>query len=107
MKAPPSPPSPNGGNGRGGRDGRGRFTKGNPGGPGNPLGNSISKLRAELVKAVRPADMRAIARTLIRRARDGDVFAVRILFGYVLGRPMEFDVLERVEALEQQSQERT
>lgn len=97
MKAPPSP---NGGNGRGGRDGHGRFAKGNPGGPGNPLGKAIARLRSELVTAVKPADVRAIARTLIRRARDGDTFATRILFGYVFGRPLEFDVLERVEALE-------
>jgi len=102
MKLPnPKAPSTNGGNG-GGRDGRGRFTKGNPGGPGNPLGPAIARLRAELVRAVTPSDMRAIAQALIRRARDGDTLATRILFGYLLGRPIEFDVLERIEALERQ-----
>lgn len=87
-------------NGSDGRDHHGRFVQGNPGGPGNPLGPAIARLRAELVKAVTPADVRAIARALIRRARDGDTLATRILFGYVLGRPVEYDVLTRIEALE-------
>jgi hypothetical protein len=46
--------------------------------------------------------MRAIARGLIRRARDGDNDSVRLLFSYVLGRPLEADILERVESLERE-----
>ncbi len=91
-------PSTNGaGNGR---DRRGRFTRGNPGGPGNPLGPAIARLRSELVRAVTLADMRAIARALVRRARDGDTESVRLLWSYTLGRPLEPDIVDRLEALE-------
>lgn len=93
------PPSTNGHDG-GGRDRHGRFAKGNPGGPGNPLGAAVARLRAELVKAVRPADVRAIVRALLRQARDGDTDAARLLLSYTLGRPMEPDILERLERLE-------
>ena len=96
-------PSTNGGNGSG-RDGRGRFVTGNGGGPGNPLGPAVARLRAELVAAVTPADVRAIAQALVQQARGGDTLATRILFSYVLGRPLEFDVLERLESLERELQ---
>lgn len=91
--------SPNGANGSG-RDGSGRFVKGCAPGPGNPLGPMVSKLRAALVKAVTPEDVRAIARGLIREARAGNCEAARILFSHTLGKPVEFDLLERIERLE-------
>jgi hypothetical protein len=92
-------PSPNGGNG-GSRDERGRFVTGNPGGPGNPLGGAVAKLRAALVEAVTPDAMRDIARGLIARAKRGDTAAAQLLFRHILGRPLEFDILERIERLE-------
>ncbi len=98
-------PSENGENGENG-DGRdsetGRFARGNRAAVGhrNTLGQQAARLRAALLKAVTPGDVRAIVETLIRRARDGDAVAVRVLFGYVLGRPVEHDILERIDALE-------
>lgn len=92
-------PTPNGVNG--GRDAQGRFAKGNKGGPGNPLSKRISKLRTALIEAVSPADMRAIVAALIEKAKTGDVIAARVLFDRVLGKPLEHDILERVERLEE------
>ncbi|TWT41098.1 hypothetical protein RAS1_37900 [Phycisphaerae bacterium RAS1] len=84
----------------GGRDGRGRFATGNPGGPGNPLGPAVAKLRAALIEAVTVRDIRAIAKGLVAKAREGDTLAARVLLGYTLGRPVEADLIERLESLE-------
>lgn len=73
-------PSPNG------RTPRGRFAKGNPGGPGNPYARRTAALRSALLDAVTEADIRAIAKALVKRARDGEVPAVRELLDRLLGR---------------------
>jgi hypothetical protein len=74
-------PSPNG------RTARGRFAKGNHGGPGNPYARRTAALRSALLDAVTEADIRAIAKALVKRARDGEVPAVRELLDRLLGRP--------------------
>ncbi|HJT79366.1 MAG TPA: hypothetical protein VJ739_19375 [Gemmataceae bacterium] len=84
--AQPGAPSANGDNGR---DARGRFTKGNPGGPGNPFNRQLAALRKALVATVTEDDIRAVTAELLRRARDGDVLAIRLLFAYVIGRPTD------------------
>lgn len=89
-----STPSPNG------RDGRGRFAAGNPGGPGNPYAKRVGELRAALVEAVSAEDMRAIVGKLVEEAKAGDVRAIRELLDRTLGRPVEADLIERIEALE-------
>jgi len=93
-------PTANGNNGTKQRDERGRFLPGNPGGPGNPLAARVSKLRGVLLDAVKPEDMRAIVLKLVFLAKDGDTVAARILFDRVLGRPIESDLLARIEELE-------
>jgi len=90
-------PSPKGSNGR--DPATGRFARGWKGG-GNPLGGKVARLRAALLDAVKPSDLKAIAESLIQRARDGDTAATRVLLTYTLGRPTEPDILERIEALE-------
>jgi hypothetical protein len=92
-------PSRNGTNGNG-RGPDGRFVTGNCGGPGAPLSGKIAKLRAALVSAVEPADFIAIGKVLIRQARGGNLDAARVLFDRVLGKPLEADLLERLEHLE-------
>ena len=84
----------------GDRDAQGRFLPGCKGGPGNPLGARISRLRTALVEAVTVEDMTAIARKLVSLAREGDTIAARILFDRVLGKPLEADLINRIEALE-------
>jgi len=90
-------PTPNGDNGR---DDRGRFTTGNTGGPGNPYAQQVGRLRSALMSAVTEDDIRAVVEALVKKARKGDVTAARVLFDRVLGKPLEADILERIEALE-------
>ncbi len=90
-------PSPNGSNGR---DGHGRFAQGNAGGPGNPYAGKVAKLRSALLAAVTEDDVRQIVERLVRLAKEGDLAAVRELFLRTLGRPLEPDILERLESLE-------
>ena len=87
-------PSPNG------RDGKGRFTAGNAGGPGNPHAKRIGQLRSALLTAVTAKDISAIVRELVARAKAGDVRAIREVFDRTLGRPLEADLIERLEQLE-------
>lgn len=82
------------------RDRKGRFTPGNPGGPGNPLGPHVARLRAALLEAVTPADMHHIARILLSSAKAGDIGAIKLLLERVLGKPLEADLLDRIEVLE-------
>jgi hypothetical protein len=91
-------PSPNGANGR---DAGGRFAKGNAGGPGNPYAARVAKLRAALLDAVTTEDIEAVARALVRQARQGDVASIRELLSRTLGKPLEADLIERMDALEQ------
>ncbi len=86
---------------RGDRDpATGRFVAGNPGGPGNPYAARVGELRSALLGAVSPGDLAAIAKRLVAAAKGGDVAAAKVLFERVLGRPLEADILERLEALE-------
>ena len=90
-------PSPNGSNGR---DAKGRFASGNSGGPGNPHAKRIAKLRSALLGAVSAADMKAIVRQLIKQAKDGDVRAAKEIIDRCIGKPIEADLIERIEQLE-------
>ncbi len=83
-----------------GRDLRGRFTMGNPGGPGNPLAAKVSKLRSALISAISEQDIIDIAEALVRQAKEGDVTATRELLLRTLGRPVEADLLQRLEEIE-------
>ena len=83
-----------------GRDPRGRFAAGNPGGPGNPFARRVGALRSALVKCVQEEDIAAVARALIEKARNGDIAAAKLLFGYVLGKPSEAVNPDRLDAQE-------
>ena len=106
-----STPSPNGPDGapeaaqdrpgHEGRDTRGRFTRGNSGGPGNPLGARAARFRAAIMEAVSEDDLRQVIEALVRQAKSGDLGAIRELLVRTVGRPLEADLLERIEDLEQ------
>lgn len=51
------------------------------------VGDWMLTLRAALFDAVSENDMRDIAKALVRKAKDGDMQAVRMLFSYVIGAP--------------------
>lgn len=84
----------------GDRDERGRFVHGNPGGPGQ-CGRRVGMLRKALLEAVSEADISEIARVLVDAAKAGDVQAAKLVFERTLGRPIEADLLERIETLEE------
>ncbi|MBS3821970.1 MAG: hypothetical protein KGY81_09445 [Phycisphaerae bacterium] len=83
-----------------GRDDKGRFAKGNQGGPGNPYARRVAELRQALIDAIDPDDMKAIAEQLVAEARGGNIRAIREVFDRTLGRPVEADLISRIEALE-------
>ena len=88
-------------NGENGRDNAGRFTTGNAGGPGNPFAAQVGKLRAALLDAVTEKDVKDVIRAMVTKAKEGDVAAARILLDRCLGPSESFDVLARIEALEE------
>lgn len=92
-------PLPAGLNGDG-RGANGQFAKGNRAGKGNPLNRRAQKLRSAYLRAVTPADMRAIVTAIVNAAKSGDVVAAREVCDRVLGRAVQQDLLERIEALE-------
>jgi hypothetical protein len=71
-----------------GRQPNGQFAKGNPGGPGNPFARQTAALRKRLVDKVTAEELDAIADKLIALAKEGDVPAARLIFLYVIGKPM-------------------
>ncbi len=79
----------------------GRFVKGWRGGKGNPLAGKVAKLRAAMINAVSEEDLREVIVAMLAEAKAGDVSAARELLDRLLGKPVEMDLLERLEELEQ------
>ena len=88
-------------NGSDGRDERGRFAPGNVGGPGNPHAKQTGKLRSAMLKAVTEKDMRAVVMKLVELAKSGNVPAAKEVLDRCLGRPVEADLSERLEQVEE------
>ncbi len=82
------------------RDRRGHFASGNPGGPGNPHAAQVARLRSAMLEAVSEADIKAVARRLVKLALEGDVPAIRELLLRTIGKPLEADLIGRIEAIE-------
>ena len=59
---------------------------GNPGGPGNPHAARVGQWRSVLVESVTPADLRAVIRMLLEKAKAGERWAVCELLDRTLGR---------------------
>ena len=78
-------PSTNGGNGD--RDAHGRFARGNSGGPGNPHIKTVAAWRSALARVVSPADIEAVLRKLLERAKAGEPWAIKELLDRCLGKP--------------------
>ena len=87
---------------RAGRDPEtGRFLPGNGGGPGNPFAAKVARLRGALLEAVTEEDIREIVEALVEEAKAGDVVSAREVLLRTLGKPIESDLLERLERLEE------
>ncbi len=93
-------------NGPDGRDLRGRFLPGNAGGPGSPQAGAVARLRSAMLSGVTEDAMRAIIEKLVGLALEGNVAACREVLDRTVGKPIEPDILERLERLEQSLTER-
>jgi len=82
------------------RNEKGRFLPGNRAAKGNPYARHVAKLRAALMRAVTPLDVQEIIDSLVRAAKAGDINAARIILERTLGKPLEADIIERLETLE-------
>lgn len=82
------------------RNEKGRFVPGNKAGKGNPYARHIGQLRAALMRAVTPLDVQEIIASLVKAAKGGDINAARIILERTLGKPLEADIIERLENLE-------
>jgi hypothetical protein len=82
---------------RSGRDARGRFTRGNRGGPGNPFTRRLAALRRALLNCLTHDDLQTTARKLIEQARSGDLAAIKLLFAYIVGKPVDAVDPDRVD----------
>ncbi len=78
----------------------GQFSQGNKDGPGNPHAKQAGMLRKAMFDAVTPEDMRAITHVLVEEAKGGNVQAIRELILRTLGKPIEADLLQRLEEIE-------
>mgnify|MGYP006273182639 CR=1 len=112
MSRAPSPTGPNGGRQASttGRDAKGRFAPGNKAAKGNPHAKRVQDIRGAMLDTVTYKDVRDIVRSLIDKAKGGDVQAAREVLDRSLGKvkqPMEMDfepeseewTLEKIEQL--------
>ena len=64
----------------------GRFLMGHKGGPGAPKGHRRQALADAFYEAVSLADVKALAKTLVRLAKAGDPVAARLILERFVGR---------------------
>ena len=64
------------------------LSRATPGGPGNPHARKVAELRQALVNFVTAEDMKEIALILKEKAKMGNLAAIKLLFQYVLGKPL-------------------
>ncbi|MGD0463969.1 MAG: hypothetical protein ABSB74_15905 [Tepidisphaeraceae bacterium] len=90
-----------------GRNGNGRFATGNRYGKGgNPFAAEALKVRRDLIRMSKGKRRRAILAKLIEQAATGSVPHVTLWLAYVVGRPADMLVEERIAALEAVQNER-
>lgn len=68
----------------------GGFAKGNKCGKGNPYAKRTAQLRKVFYDAITEEDMFEVARSLIAKAKTGDVMAIKELLLRLLGQPLEY-----------------
>lgn len=92
-------------------DDRGKFAKGNDSAKAEkkaarnarnkPLSQRTSELRKALLHAVSPTEIAVLIRMVMNKANEeGDVASAKLVLEYLVGRPLEQDLLERIEELE-------
>ena len=85
------------------RDSSGRFMAGNSyaRGHGNPHAARVNELRKSILATVSPGDVADVMRALLVEARSGNVLACREILDRTVGKPLETDLVERLDQLEQ------
>ena len=78
----------------------GRFAAGNTEGK-NSAAIAANNLRERLFKIVTPDRFAAAWEALLEKAEAGDINALREMNSRVLGKPLEFDLLGRLEEIEE------
>ena len=68
---------------------------------GTRMPRQVGQLRSALMDTVTPDAVRAVAAKFVEMARDGDVRAIKELLDRTLGKPLEADLIERLERLEE------
>ena len=90
-----------------GRQADGRFAPGNPGGPGNPYARKVAEYRKALLECVSVEELGRVVAAIKKKALEGNVAAAKLIFQYVLGKPItpvdpdRLDVDEWQKVLEQ------
>ena len=89
------------------RDDKGKFVPGNQAAVGRSRKHAeqVGNLRRALYEEVTPERLKRIVNSLIVEAEAGQVAAARLVLEYCLGKPLEADILERLERLEALEQE--
>lgn len=79
----------------------GRFAPGNRAGRGNPLNRKAQRLRSAVLRAATAAEVKQVMQKLVKLAVDGDVAAAKLWLERLLGPPVQADLLDRIESLEE------
>jgi|GEM_PF-5341953 len=87
-------------NTKGNHDELGRFKKGNSASRGNPHHRQVAKLRSAILNTVTEDDLAEVISALLRKAKSGEIAAIKLLFDRVLGRVGESDVAAAIERAE-------
>lgn len=78
----------------------GKFVRGNRLGRGNAVPRRAATFRAELYRCVTRDDFRAVVGVLVEQAKKGRAWAVKEFMERILGKPIEPDVLLKLEQVE-------
>ena len=86
-----------------GRDEKGRFVKGWKGGTGNPHAAQVAKLRAALfaIPGLDDAIRQVFVKQALKAVEERDTRAARFVFEYLIGKPIEIDLMDRLDRIEE------
>lgn len=69
-------------------------------GPGNPFAARVHELRRTLLDAITPDALHRVVIRMIELAVEGDVAAAKVVIERAVGKPIEPDLVERIERIE-------
>ena len=72
-----------------GRTKGGRFTKGNTFGQGNPAVRRTAEYRKAIADALTPAELKKVFQALIKKAKEGNVQAIKEVLDRAIGKPVQ------------------